>query len=110
VRAYRRGDPLKLIAWKKAAQALETGAELVSRDTSTSSRHELWLDWTACGRLAPEQRGHLVPLQAMHACFWPAIHASPGTALTLAKAAQPWLRSSAAPGLMLATQKLDGIT
>ena len=34
VRAYRRGDPLKLIAWKKAAQALETGAELVSRDTS----------------------------------------------------------------------------
>ncbi|MEO6363419.1 MAG: DUF58 domain-containing protein, partial [Caldimonas sp.] len=25
VRAYRRGDPLKLVAWKKAAQALETG-------------------------------------------------------------------------------------
>ena len=34
VRAYRRGDPLKLVVWKKAAQALETGAELVSRDTS----------------------------------------------------------------------------
>ncbi len=49
VRAYRRGDPLKLIAWKKAAQALETGAELVSRDTSTSARQELWLDWSACG-------------------------------------------------------------
>jgi uncharacterized protein (DUF58 family) len=56
VRAYRRGDPLKLIAWKKAAQALETGAELVSRDTSTSARHELWLDWAACSGLAPEQR------------------------------------------------------
>jgi uncharacterized protein (DUF58 family) len=56
VRAYRRGDPLKLIAWKKAAQAIETGAELVSRDTSTSARQELWLDWAACGRLAPEQR------------------------------------------------------
>ncbi|HTJ07411.1 MAG TPA: DUF58 domain-containing protein [Caldimonas sp.] len=56
VRAYRRGDPLKLIAWKKAAQALETGAELVSRDTSSSARQELWLEWTACGRLAPEQR------------------------------------------------------
>jgi len=56
VRAYRRGDPLKLIAWKKAAQALETGAELVSRDTSTSARHELWLDWSACAPLAPEQR------------------------------------------------------
>ena len=25
---------MKLVAWKKAAQALETGAELVSRDTS----------------------------------------------------------------------------
>jgi uncharacterized protein (DUF58 family) len=56
VRAYRRGDPLKLIAWKKAAQALETGAELVSRDTSTSARHELWLDWSACGPIAAEDR------------------------------------------------------
>ena len=56
VRAYRRGDPLKLIAWKKAAQALETGADLVSRDTSVSTRQELWLDWVACGSLAPEDR------------------------------------------------------
>lgn len=56
VRGYRRGDALKLIAWKKAAQALETGAELVSRDTSVSTRHELWLDWAACGSLAPEER------------------------------------------------------
>jgi uncharacterized protein (DUF58 family) len=56
VRAYRRGDPLKLVAWKKAAQALETGAELVSRDTTTSARQELWLDWSACASLAPEER------------------------------------------------------
>ena len=56
VRAYRRGDPLKLIAWKKAAQALETGADLVSRDTSTSARQELWLDWSACGPIAAEER------------------------------------------------------
>ena len=56
VRGYRRGDPLKLIAWKKAAQALETGAELVSRDTSTSARQELWLEWAACGMPDPEQR------------------------------------------------------
>jgi uncharacterized protein (DUF58 family) len=56
VRAYRRGDPLKLVAWKKAAQALETGAELVSRDTSTASRRELWLDWAACGSLPAEAR------------------------------------------------------
>jgi len=56
VRAYRRGDPLKLIAWKKAAQALETGADLVSLDTSTSARQELWLDWSACGPIAAEER------------------------------------------------------
>ncbi len=56
IRAYRRGDPLKLIAWKKAAQALETGARLVSRDTSVSSRRELWLDWASCGSLAAEER------------------------------------------------------
>ncbi|MCE9661455.1 MAG: DUF58 domain-containing protein [Burkholderiales bacterium] len=56
VRAYRRGDPMKLVAWKKAAQALETGAELVSRDTSVSARRELWLDWSACAPLAPEDR------------------------------------------------------
>jgi uncharacterized protein (DUF58 family) len=56
VRAYRRGDPLRLIAWKKAAQSLETGAELVSRDTSVSARQQLWLDWSACGSLAPEER------------------------------------------------------
>jgi uncharacterized protein (DUF58 family) len=56
VRGYRRGDPVQLIAWKKAAQALETGAGLVSRDTSSSARHELWLDWADCGSMAPEAR------------------------------------------------------
>jgi uncharacterized protein (DUF58 family) len=56
VRAYRRGDPMRIVAWKKAAQALETGAELVSRDTSVSARQELWLEWSACAGLAPEAR------------------------------------------------------
>ncbi len=56
VRAYRRGDSLKLVAWKKAAQALQAGGDLVSRDTSASSRQELWLDWHACTGLAPEER------------------------------------------------------
>ncbi len=40
VRAYRRGDPLKLVIWKKAAKA----DELVSRDTHHAQRFELWLD------------------------------------------------------------------
>ena len=56
VRAYRRGDPLKQVAWKKAAKALETGGDLVSRDTSASAHQELWLDWSACGGLAAEDR------------------------------------------------------
>ena len=41
VRAYRRGDALRQVVWKKAAR---TGA-LVSRDTSTALHRELWLDW-----------------------------------------------------------------
>ena len=56
VRAYRRGDPPKLIAWKKAAKALETGGDLVSRDTSAAVHQALWLDWQACGTLDPEDR------------------------------------------------------
>ncbi|WP_428425175.1 DUF58 domain-containing protein [Methylibium sp.] len=56
VRGYRRGDPLKLVVWKKAARALDTGGELVSRDTSSSAHHELWLDWAATAGLAPEAR------------------------------------------------------
>jgi uncharacterized protein (DUF58 family) len=45
VRGYRRGDPLKMVVWKKAAKALESGGELVSRDTAASTATQLWLDW-----------------------------------------------------------------
>jgi uncharacterized protein (DUF58 family) len=44
VRSYRRGDPLKLVLWKKSARALDAGGELVARDTTSSARRELWLD------------------------------------------------------------------
>ncbi len=43
VRAWRRGDTLRNIVWKKVAR---TG-ELVSRDTSTPITQEFWLDWNA---------------------------------------------------------------
>lgn len=56
VRAYRRGDPPKLVAWKKAAKAIEAGGDLVSRDTSAAVHQALWLDWQGCGSLAPEDR------------------------------------------------------
>jgi uncharacterized protein (DUF58 family) len=52
VRGYRRGDPLKLVVWKKAAKS----DELVSRDTMQSQRHELWLDFAQTG-LADREAG-----------------------------------------------------
>ncbi|HEX2544302.1 MAG TPA: DUF58 domain-containing protein [Ramlibacter sp.] len=52
VRAYRRGDPLKMVVWKKAAKS----DELVSRDTMQSQRQELWLDFDQCGVADPEAR------------------------------------------------------
>jgi uncharacterized protein (DUF58 family) len=52
VRAYRRGDPLKLVVWKKAAKA----DELVSRDTQQAQRYELWLDFAQAGHLGTEEK------------------------------------------------------
>ncbi len=56
VRAYRRGDPLKGIAWKQAAKALASGGELVSRDHPSHSQQQLWLDWHTCGGAGAEAR------------------------------------------------------
>jgi uncharacterized protein (DUF58 family) len=56
IRAYRRGDPLKMVVWKKAAKAMETGGELVSRDSTASAQRELWLTWQSCGPLPAEAR------------------------------------------------------
>ena len=52
VRAYRRGDPMKLVVWKKAARS----PELVSRDTLQAQRLELWLDFEQCGLADREGR------------------------------------------------------
>jgi uncharacterized protein (DUF58 family) len=43
VRAWRRGDTLRQVVWKKVARS----GELVSRETSASGSRELWLDWSA---------------------------------------------------------------
>ena len=57
VRAYRRGDPLKQVVWKKAAQALATGSHaLVSRDRPQAQPGLLWLDAAATG-LADTEAG-----------------------------------------------------
>ena len=53
VRAYRRGDPVKLVVWKKAARQDENwsgeNAGLIVRDTQQAQRHELWLDYAQAG-------------------------------------------------------------
>jgi uncharacterized protein (DUF58 family) len=46
VRGYRRGDPLKLVVWKKAAKT----DELVSRDAQQVQQLELWLDFSHAGQ------------------------------------------------------------
>lgn len=52
VRAYRRGDPMKLVVWKKAAKS----DELVSRDSLQAQRYELWLDLAQAGHLDLEHK------------------------------------------------------
>ena len=52
VRGYRRGDPMKLVVWKKAAAGGESSSEdggLIVRDTQQAQRHELWLDYAQAG-------------------------------------------------------------
>jgi uncharacterized protein (DUF58 family) len=57
VRGYRRGDPMKAVVWKKAAQAFAGGRdELVSRDALSSQRQQLWLDHAQCGHSGLEAR------------------------------------------------------
>lgn len=56
VRGYRRGDPLKLVVWKKAAQAQASGGDLVMRDTTAAASQQLWLEWQQAPGLAPEER------------------------------------------------------
>jgi uncharacterized protein (DUF58 family) len=52
VRAYRRGDALKRIVWKKTAK----GGDLVSRDHQASVQRELWLDWQHTHNTGTEPR------------------------------------------------------
>ncbi len=52
VRAYRRGDPLRQVVWKKVAR---TG-ELVSRDSSASAAQALVLDYASAGAADAEAR------------------------------------------------------
>jgi uncharacterized protein (DUF58 family) len=52
VRAYRRGDTLRQVVWKKAAR---TG-ELISRETAGAVQREMWLQWGQAQGLDTEER------------------------------------------------------
>ncbi|APW43357.1 DUF58 domain-containing protein [Rhodoferax saidenbachensis] len=64
VRAYRRGDPLKLVVWKKVAKA----DELVSRDAQQVQRLELWLDLNHTGLAGGTQASLEARLSRL--CAW----------------------------------------
>ncbi len=52
VRAYRRGDTMRQVVWKKAAR---TG-ELISRETAGAVQREMWLMWQQAQGLDVEAR------------------------------------------------------
>jgi uncharacterized protein (DUF58 family) len=63
VRSYRRGDSLRHVAWKKSARQMQSGGDLVSRNSSTAVQYELWLDWQDCQALSVED-------QLSRLCSW----------------------------------------
>lgn len=66
VRAYRRGDPLKLVVWKKAAKS----DELVSRDAQQVQRLELWLDLAHTGVAGASAGGANREQALSRLCAW----------------------------------------
>lgn len=66
VRAYRRGDPLKLVVWKKAAKT----EELVSRDAQQVQRFELWLDLAHTGIAGATAGGPAMEQALSRLCAW----------------------------------------
>ena len=71
VRGYRRGDPLKLVVWKKAAKAGESVGQdsggMVVRDNQQAQRHQLWLDFAQASTGDPEQKLSRLCAWVLHA-------------------------------------------
>ena len=67
IRAYRRGDPMKLVVWKKAARAEgqenSEGGGLIVRDAQQAGQPVLWLDVTQAGSRDTEH-------QLSRLCAW----------------------------------------
>jgi uncharacterized protein (DUF58 family) len=52
VRAYRRGDSMRHVVWKKVAKS----GQLVSRETRAAGSRELWLEWAGANGTDAEAR------------------------------------------------------
>jgi uncharacterized protein (DUF58 family) len=63
VRAYRRGDPLKQVVWKKLAKA----NELVSREQEQAQRYQLWFDLSQTAGRDIEHRLSRLTAWVLHA-------------------------------------------
>jgi uncharacterized protein (DUF58 family) len=85
VRAWRRGDTLRQVLWKKAARS----GELVSRETSTASSRQGWLEWQASAAPGLSVEGRLSRLAA-----WVELAERLGVPVGLRLPGQEW-----APGL-----------
>jgi uncharacterized protein (DUF58 family) len=70
IRPYRRGDPLKLVVWKKTAKT----DTLISRDSQQVQRFELWLDLAHTGfsgsASGPGIRGKALEDALSRLCAW----------------------------------------
>ena len=64
VRMYRRGDPRKLVLWKKLAKS----DQLVSRNMELPQHRTLWLDLLDCG--LPAGSGALLEQRLSRLCAW----------------------------------------
>jgi uncharacterized protein (DUF58 family) len=56
VRAWRRGDPLAQVHWRRSAQSLAASGTLVSREPIGASPERLQLDWARLDGLDGERR------------------------------------------------------
>ncbi|MES2979849.1 MAG: DUF58 domain-containing protein [Pseudomonadota bacterium] len=69
LRAWRRGDRMRQVVWKKAAKGHSSGGELVVRDSEQSARSTLWLDSRRAG--LADAVGHAgVELALSRLCAW----------------------------------------
>jgi uncharacterized protein (DUF58 family) len=66
IRPYRRGDPVKLVVWKKTAKT----DELVSRDAQQVQRFELWLDLAKTGLPSAVPASETMEKALSRLCAW----------------------------------------